>query len=563
MDFKLLDSEEVRHECQIRGLPLEGSVSNLASNLNTIYAEEFEGRRLYKPVHVNTVSQEMETLLSKVDDLKRIVEHTVKSGDKESERRALAKAIHCRGRIDNLSSRAPNLSVNVSNLNKDLKEIMDKLNVQQNTVGLLLDSSFHEEDMVHSLDTASAMNVGPGDKLPINNAAANRQNMTPRNNPQSGVKPRGNFRKPQHFQNRSHKNQNSHFNRNRNYINLDNQGDASRWTQQRNLNDQLNSAADEISRLEISRDSGSSPSDICMRLRNIANWGIKFNGQPTPITVEQFVKRVEILSVSEGIPFDRLCLSMHQLLTDNAKTWFWIYIQRNSNPRWNEFRSSFISEFQTITSDHEIRRMIENRRQKKFENFSDFKLAVEEINARLRNPYSESELVNLLKCNMHPALRKNLVLQQPNTVKELKLLCMQIEKGLADIGESLDDQLTTRKRFVNEVSCEITENDLTSVPLIQENFVEESSLTICWNCKDIGHNFIDCPVDQQRYFCYKCGAEGVTRSNCFKCNRLNRPADARLGNLRRPNLTSPQIVQPQILKRQTNHVSQSTQTETR
>lgn len=216
-----------------------------------------------------------------------------------------------------------------------------------------------------------------------------------------------------------------------------------------------------------------------------------------------------------------------------------------------------VSEFQTITSDHEIRRILENRKQKFRESFSEFKLAVEEINSRLDNPYTEAELVSLLKFNMHPALRKNLWLHEPRTMRDLKTLCMQIEKGLADIGEALDEQLVTKKLVANEVL--FNEGHETSFSV--ENSVEENLLMICWNCRDIGHNFMDCPVEQQHIFSFKCGTPGVTRPNCIKCNRLNRPVDVRLGSPCRPSVVS-QNKHPQILKRRSNQATQTSQTET-
>lgn len=49
--------------------------------------------------------------------------------------------------------------------------------------------------------------------------------------------------------------------------------------------------------------------------------------------------------------------------------------------------------------------------------------------------------------------------------------------------------------------------------------VKENPYIICWNCKDVGHTFIDCPHDLRHKFCFGCGRENVRKPYCFHCQR--------------------------------------------
>lgn len=296
------------------------------------------------------------------------------------------------------------------------------------------------------------------------------------------------------------------------------------------------------------------------KLANISKWNVSFNGLPSPISVEQFVTRIEILARSEGIPLDDICLSMHYLLTGIANSWFWIFVTKYRNITWEQFRRGLGDEFRALTSDHEIRRHIENRRQKPRESFTEFKLAIESMNTDLHVHYTDNELVSILMNNMHPALKKSLVLCKPFTLNELRLKCLEVEKMLAEVGETLDDQMMCRRRMVNEIF--VSEEE--AIGGCNSNYqVEENNLSICWNCDDIGHNFQDCPSYSRRVFCYSCGYKDVTKPNCPRCrSNLNSQRGVReMRAFSQPTVQAPQNKMVQkILQRQPQKQS-STQTD--
>lgn len=42
---------------------------------------------------------------------------------------------------------------------------------------------------------------------------------------------------------------------------------------------------------------------------------------------------------------------------------------------------------------------------------------------------------------------------------------------------------------------------------------------ICWNCRDIGHRYQDCPKDFLEIFCFGCGYRGVRKPHCYTCKK--------------------------------------------
>lgn len=64
---------------------------------------------------------------------------------------------------------------------------------------------------------------------------------------------------------------------------------------------------------------------------------------------------------------------------------------------------------------------------------------------------------------------------------------------------------------------------------------------ICWNCKDMGHTFMDCMTPVNRVFCFGCGADNTYKPQCPKCTAGNEKRDV-LGGVRRPNPFTPKTI---------------------
>lgn len=55
---------------------------------------------------------------------------------------------------------------------------------------------------------------------------------------------------------------------------------------------------------------------------------------------------------------------------------------------------------------------------------------------------------------------------------------------------------------------------------------DRSNRVNCWNCKDQGHPFKDCPkqVPVGNIFCFGCGIPNVLKPHCLKCKGNRRPS---------------------------------------
>lgn len=290
MDFGLLDSEEVRYECQIRRMSLEGNIRKLANDLNKVYTDELEGRKLYKPVHINTVPRELEVLTSKVDDLKRMAEQSEKLNDKELEKRAMAKAVHCRNRIDLLGMRAPNLNTNIASLLKTVNEVIDKFEgrISQKDNNMVEVERLEDRDPLRVVTAGNNESQGAeGLPLPTPLARVPQDFLENQNNRDEflarsrGGRKRGTYRQDGTNQNFSQRP--VYYNRGEyNRIGYESPSYRTRVDPRPRYDDPINNAVNDMSRLKISNNSCSS-SDVDRKLRAISNWGLKFNGQPSPI----------------------------------------------------------------------------------------------------------------------------------------------------------------------------------------------------------------------------------------------------------------------------------------
>lgn len=105
-----------------------------------------------------------------------------------------------------------------------------------------------------------------------------------------------------------------------------------------------------------------------------------------------------------------MTLGLHQLLTGPAATWYWVFIKNEPNSTWNVTRRALALAFRSAVSDAAIWRMIMDRVQRPRERFTEFLLAIQELEVRLGNRMSEFELVETLKRNMLPHIQDRLLI---------------------------------------------------------------------------------------------------------------------------------------------------------
>ncbi|KAH8357984.1 hypothetical protein KR084_006497, partial [Drosophila pseudotakahashii] len=140
-------------------------------------------------------------------------------------------------------------------------------------------------------------------------------------------------------------------------------------------------------------------------------------------------------------------------------------------------------------------------------------------------PWTPHKLVRVLKNNLRPEIRHELLNIEIQSVSELREICRRREDFLADIKRySGYARSSTFKREVSELN-----QDQEGIEGIEsENEVEiEAFSLLCWNCRKEGHRYQDC-VSERRVFCYGCGAANTYKPNCSKCSKNYKPGMSKL-----------------------------------
>lgn len=258
----------------------------------------------------------------------------------------------------------------------------------------------------------------------------------------------------------------------------------------------------------------------------VSSWNISFSGSDARFPVEEFIFRTETMAEGEGVTDAALALNLHYLLTGNALTWYWLFKRRNGRTQWHALKNALRKEFGGQETDYEIRKTAENRKQLFRESFSDFRLVIETMVARMRRPISEREKISILRRNMRADLQKALIMHHFESVVELRDACRKHESlwsQLGDVGQQF------RRRAIAEIqNCDDDVDDqfdYDDVEEINENPVNhqlrDQTYYVCWNCRELGHAWQNCPSTQRTIFCYSCGKQGVVKPNCPKCNPGN------------------------------------------
>ncbi|KAH8283723.1 hypothetical protein KR054_006755, partial [Drosophila jambulina] len=135
---------------------------------------------------------------------------------------------------------------------------------------------------------------------------------------------------------------------------------------------------------------------------------------------------------------------------------------------------------------------------------------------QLESPWSTRKLVRVLKNNLRPEIRHELLNVDVGNVLELREICRRREAFLDDVKQSHGYARGTP--FRREVS-ELTPKLGSQVESESESELEIDAFSlVCWNCRKEGHRYQDC-LSEKRVFCYGCGAANTYKPNCVKCTK--------------------------------------------
>lgn len=180
-------------------------------------------------------------------------------------------------------------------------------------------------------------------------------------------------------------------------------------------------------------------------------WPIRFGGGPRDPPVEEFIFRVETLARGGNVSEAALTFGLHQILTDAAASWYWVYIRTRPHANWPSVKAALIFAFRSSATDAAIRRQIHDRLQRQGERFMEFCLAIQELNIRLKRRMCEGDLLDVLRRNMAPAYQDRLLFHPVGSLHQLQELCQQVEEMWRSQNEVHQSRRAPYK--VNEIAA--------------------------------------------------------------------------------------------------------------
>lgn len=258
------------------------------------------------------------------------------------------------------------------------------------------------------------------------------------------------------------------------------------------------------------------------RSRGIEKWGLEFDGTTKTPSVEDFVFRIETLQAYFRVSWTDVLRNMHHFLKKSAQDWLWDFRRMNPNLYdWVIFKKALVSYFHRYETDFDIQRKILDRRQQHNESFDEFCSAILHLRNQQTNPIKEQDLVEIMKGNL-----KQSMVQLLFAVRPLGLDHFRAEARRAE--NLINNQKVFQSRYASRNVSELSFGTDTGIEEV--NAIEKEKKLICWNCKQDGHMFMDCPSEKRRLFCYRCGYEDTVTPRCPTCQGNRKPNGVRVGS---------------------------------
>jgi len=253
----------------------------------------------------------------------------------------------------------------------------------------------------------------------------------------------------------------------------------------------------------------------------ISNWNVKFTGMANDMPVEDFIYRINSLTIQcLNANWNLLYQFANVLFSGPALQFYWRFQRTSSEPNWFHLCTSLRERYREQRTDEEIKDSLRHRKQKSGENFDDFLDAILTIADALREPMSDSELVTNVKKNLKPELRLELLHVLTPNIASLRAECHKHERFLISMAGRSAARPPPNRRFVNElvhVEESREEENYQTLNDVEINAMRKAERYKCWNWEETGHRYHDC-LKARRIFCYGCGRLDTYKPSCLKCN---------------------------------------------
>ncbi|XP_075147243.1 uncharacterized protein LOC142221410 [Haematobia irritans] len=250
---------------------------------------------------------------------------------------------------------------------------------------------------------------------------------------------------------------------------------------------------------------------------------------------EDFIFRVESMRDDYEYSFEDLVKDFPQLLDGIALDWYWQ--QRRIAPfqSWPDLKNAFLNQFRRFENEFQIQKRIMDRRQQPQESFEDFFNAVVKLRNQQRIPYSERDLVEIMKGNLKSSLASLIF---PIKLHGLNHFRQEVKKAEAMLANQR--QAYQQRSYQAPRVHELEYREVGQESEFEVEAIGPSSRYTCWNCKKVGHGYVECSVPIGRIFCFKCGQEGVVTPKCQRCQGNSSKSVSRAAVARSTQTETPQ-----------------------
>lgn len=313
----------------------------------------------------------------------------------------------------------------------------------------------------------------------------------------------------------------------------------------------------------------------------ITSWKVYFTGETTlgkdEHSVNDFITLVNLHKTANNISDENMFRNIGLLLRKSALSW---YIGDYRNIRtWSEFIVRFRQKYLSDNSNFEILSEIENRTQQRNEDAATY---INDMINRFRSmptALSEVHQCHIVQRNLNKANAMKLADKRYHSIVDLEKACRNIESMRKHLKLNTPFEERTDKfpkfkprphvaAIEHSDSCESEEEEHgfsidddfegecdaistrhqkgkplkfssnVNKPPVKEAIKKVKKETKCFNCRQTGHWFMECPAERTRMFCFRCGRDDITTPECPVCSPKNAPSG------------SPRTEEPRITKQE-------------
>ncbi|XP_073816245.1 uncharacterized protein [Musca autumnalis] len=269
------------------------------------------------------------------------------------------------------------------------------------------------------------------------------------------------------------------------------------------------------------------PMNELLRTR-VDKLGLNFSGDPKDLRVADFVYRLEIMREQYGIPWAEVLRDFSFLVSGQAREWYWLYRRNNIGTDWEGLKLALLSQYQTPQSKFDLLRELLERKQRYNEPVNAYFHEMGILRSRLMQPVSDNDMIKILKGNIREDIKRHVYQMTISSVEQLRIECIDAERNFPRRETKPMTVPQRPNRQVNEIyeeeQCINIEGDdiLAEDNISAIRFQQQAKPQIkCWNCRENGHLFMDCPAEYRKLFCYKCGKPDTVTPKCPNCRQGN------------------------------------------